>query len=119
MFWQRGESVMKDKQKDSEDMNDQKNVQEKFESLPLNEKLSSLFKMELVTISEAVNYVVKDPMRVAEKIGDIITDFGIRVEKEFSGAAAKGSGEPPKPDTEGSTKKTRSRRATGPNSPST
>lgn len=109
---------MKDNQKVSEDMDDQKKIQENFESLPLNEKLSSLFKMEVVTITEAVNYLVKDPMKVAERLGDFITDLGSKVEKEFRGGAAGRSGEPSKPDTGGAAKKTRTKRATGPNSPS-
>ncbi len=109
---------MKDNQKVSDDTDDQKRIQENFESLPLNEKLSSLFKMEVVTITEAVNYVIRDPMKVAERFGDFITDLGSKVEKEFRDATATYSGESTKQDTGGAAKKTRTKGATGPNSPS-
>ncbi len=74
-------------------------IHSKFDSLPLDEKIASLFKMEMATISEAINYVVNDPMKVVEKIGDTISEFGAKVEKEVrnAGSTAK-SGQEPKPD---------------------
>jgi hypothetical protein len=114
MFYQLGENVMKHDQKLSDDTDDQKRIQEKFESLPLNEKLSSLFNMEVATISEAVNYVINDPMKVVEKLGDMITDFGTKVEKEYRSVTSTA----PSPPSGSSNKKARARRPSGPNAPS-
>ncbi len=96
---------------DDKEIDDQKQVQEKFESLPLNEKISTLFKMEVSTLSEAINYVVKEPMKVAEKFGDLITDLGAKIEHEFGRSADKG---PQNQNPTGQNKKKRSRRATEP-----
>ena len=74
-------------------MENEKQVYEQFASLPLSEKVSSLFRMEIATISEAFDYLVKEPMKVAEKLGDVITEFGKKVETEFK-KASKGENEP-------------------------
>lgn len=63
-------------------------VEDTFASLPLDEKFSSLVKMEVATISEAFNYVISDPMKVVAKIGEAISDLGTRVEREVKDAAA-------------------------------
>ena len=75
-------------------MDSEKQIHEQFEALPLSDKVSSLFKMELATISEAITYVVREPMKVAEKLGDFVTEFGKRVETEFK-RASQGEGQPP------------------------
>lgn len=63
--------------------------QAEFEALPLNKKFESLFKMEAATLSEAFNYVVNEPMKVVEKVGDVINDLGTRIETEVRKAAGK------------------------------
>lgn len=92
-------------------MENEKQIREQFASLPLNEKISSLFKMEIATISEAVNYVVSEPMKVAEKLGDLISEFGTRVETEFK-KASKVSDEPPEQEKRRPGKKSGARRGT-------
>jgi hypothetical protein len=57
-------------------------LQSEFESLPLDEKLANLFKMEAVTLSEGLAYAVKSSSEVVEKMGDVITDIGSRIETE-------------------------------------
>lgn len=62
--------------------------QEEFEALPLEEKFAKLFQMEAATFTEAFNYAVNSPMKVVEKVGDVITDLGIKIETEVKKAAA-------------------------------
>jgi hypothetical protein len=57
-------------------------LQNEFESLPLDEKIANLLKMEAVTLSETFAYAVKSPLEVVEKVGDVITDIGLRIEAE-------------------------------------
>lgn len=85
--------------------------QEDFEALPLGEKISTLFRMEIATISEAVNFVVKDPMKAAEKFGEVITEFGKKVEHEIR-CATKKSDDGPEPNRGGRDKKARKARTT-------
>ena len=70
-------------------MENEKRLEEQFASLPLGEKVASLFNMELATISEAFTYLAKEPMRVVQKIGDLAVEFGNRVEEEFNRARTK------------------------------
>lgn len=65
--------------------------QAEFETLPLEEKFARLFKMEAVTLSETLAYVVNSPMKVVEKVGDIIVDIGKKIEEEARKAASGGA----------------------------
>lgn len=56
--------------------------QAEFEALPLEKKIAHLLRMEAVTLGETFAYVVNSPMKVVEKVGDIIAEFGIRLENE-------------------------------------
>jgi hypothetical protein len=62
--------------------------QAEFEALPLDQKFARLFKMEAATISETFNYVMKDPMKVVEKVGDVMTEFGTKIENEVRKATS-------------------------------
>ena len=58
-----------------------------FASLPLEKKIASLLKMEAVTLSETFDYVINSPMKVVEKVGDVIAEFGMKIEKEAKKAS--------------------------------
>lgn len=62
--------------------------QQEFEAMPLEKKIASLFRMEAVTLSETVAYVVNSPMKVVEKVGDVIAEFGMKIENEARKAAS-------------------------------
>ncbi len=57
-------------------------LQNEFGGLPLDEKIANLLKMEAVTLSETFAYAIKSPLEVVEKVGDVITDIGTRIEAE-------------------------------------
>ena len=61
--------------------------QEEFEALPLEKKIASLLRMEAVTLGETFAYVVNSPMKVVEKVGDVIAEFGMKIENEARKAA--------------------------------
>ena len=69
--------------------------QEEFEALPLEKKIANLLRMEAVTLGETVAYVVNSPMKVVEKVGDVIAEFGMKLERE-----AKKASRPKEPATE-------------------
>jgi len=69
--------------------------QKEFEALPLEKKIASLLRMEAVTLGETVAYVVNSPMKVVEKVGDVIAEFGMKLERE-----AKQASRPNEPVTE-------------------
>jgi ferredoxin len=55
---------------------------EEFDALPLEKKIAYLMRMEAVTLSETVAYVVNSPMKVIEKVGDVMAEFGMKLEQE-------------------------------------
>lgn len=77
--------VMEDQQKNTE----RSKLHAEFEALPLDEKISSLFKMEAVTLSETFAYAIESPLKVVEKFGDMITDLGEKIEHKAKEAQEK------------------------------
>ena len=57
-------------------------LQNEFGNLPLDEKIANLLKMEAVTLTETFAYAVKSPLEVVEKVGDVITEIGLKIEAE-------------------------------------
>jgi hypothetical protein len=89
-----------------------------FDALPLDQKIAALMRMEAVTLSETFAYVVNSPMKVVEKVGDVMAEFGMRLEQEARKATRPASHTPPStPPTPGGEKasepkpKTTSRKA--------
>ena len=60
--------------------------QAEFEALPLEKKFARLLRMEAVTLSETFAYVVDSPMKVVEKVGEVIAEFGTKLENEVKKA---------------------------------
>jgi DNA-binding transcriptional MocR family regulator len=93
-------------------------VQAEFEALPLDEKFASLFKMETATVTEAFNMLVNHPMKVVEKVGDVISDLGVKIEAEARKAAASARSKPePKAAAKPRAAKPRAKKATKPPKP--
>ncbi len=63
-------------------------LQAEFNALPLDKKFASLLQMEAATINEAVKYVADSSMKALEKLGDVISDFGAKVETEAKKATS-------------------------------
>jgi hypothetical protein len=61
--------------------------QAEFEALPLEEKFARLFRMEAATLSEAFTYAFNSSSKVVERMGDVISDFGVKIETEVKRAA--------------------------------
>jgi len=57
--------------------------QEEFKELPLEEKIKALLKMEAVTLQETFNYGINESMKAADRLGEVLADFGKKIEAEF------------------------------------
>src|SRR5947209_17813249 len=57
--------------------------EEEFKQLPLEEKLGSLFRMEVAAIEEAVTVVADASVKAFNKAAEVLDDFGSRVATEF------------------------------------
>lgn len=62
---------------------------DEFDALPLDEKISKLLRMEAVTLSETLAYVVQSPLKVVEKMGDVLSDIGAKIENQARTARTK------------------------------
>src|SRR5947209_16256576 len=58
--------------------------EEEFKQLPLEEKLGSLFRMEVAAIEETVTVVADASVKVFNKAAEVLDEFGNRVSAEFS-----------------------------------
>ena len=58
-------------------------IQAEFEALPLEKKIASLLRMEAVTLGETFEYVVSSSIKAVEKAGDVIQDFGTKLDQEM------------------------------------
>ena len=59
---------------------------EEFKELSLEEKIKTLLKMEAVTLQETFSYGLNESMKAADRLGDVLADFGKKVEAEFKKA---------------------------------
>jgi len=92
---------------------------EEFNRLPLDEKFASLFQMEVATLSDAASQLASSSLKIFEKVGDAISDFGAKIESEAKNAARcsdSGLNDSNQGDT---AKKTKSARKGKPNTPRT
>lgn len=53
-----------------------------FAELPLEKKIANLVRLEAITISETLAYVINSPFTVFDKIGDVLAEFGFKKEEE-------------------------------------
>lgn len=79
--------------------------QEEFNALPLDKKFANLLQMEVATLNEAFSYVANSSMKVIEKVGDAITDFGTKLESEAKKAASPAEPKPAAKSPKSSTAK--------------
>jgi ferredoxin len=59
-----------------------KKIVDEFQALPLEQKLAELFKMEAVALGETLTFVVNSPYLVIEKIGDVLAEFGMKMDRQ-------------------------------------
>ena len=62
----------------------ERQFEEEFKGLPLDEKFCSLFRMEAATLEETVKVVATAGEEVFTKFGDVLNDFGKKVQQEFN-----------------------------------
>jgi len=62
-------------------------IQDEFNALPLEKKISNLLKMEVVTLGETFSYVMNSPFKVVEKVGEVMAEFGMKIENEAKNAS--------------------------------
>lgn len=90
----RGEVVImtEEKKKDAgveteatEDMNEQ--YRKEFAEMPLEKKIANLVHLETIAFGETVSFIVNSPFKVADKLMDVVAEFGFKKEAQQKNAA--------------------------------
>ena len=82
--------------------------QEEFKELPLEEKIRTLLKMEAVTLQETFSYGLSESMKAADRLGNVLTEFGKKIEAEFKNVTHQDTKKPSAKSTKAGAKKPRS-----------
>ena len=61
---------------------------DEFKGLPLEEKIKILLRMEAVTLQETFNYGLAEAMKAGERLGEVLSDFGKKIEAEIKKATS-------------------------------
>jgi uncharacterized 2Fe-2S/4Fe-4S cluster protein (DUF4445 family) len=58
-----------------------------FSALPLEKKIANLVQLEAITFSETIAFVLNSPFNVADKLMDVLAEFGFKKEEDEKAAA--------------------------------
>ena len=58
-----------------------------FADLPLEKKLSNLVELEVMALSDTLSFVINSPYKVADKLMDVLAEFGLKKEADEKQAA--------------------------------
>lgn len=67
---------------------------EEFKGLPLEEKIKILLRMEALTLQETFNYGLGEAVKAGERLGEVLSEFGKKVEAEIRKATSQSHNEP-------------------------
>ncbi len=73
---------IEDEPKNQGQENEEEKYREEFTALPLEKKISTLMQLEAIALSETVAYVMNSPFTIADKIGDVLAEFGFKKEED-------------------------------------
>ena len=58
-----------------------------FEEMPLEKKIASLVRLETIALSETVSFIFNSPFKIADKVLDVMAEFGFKKEEQERAAA--------------------------------
>jgi hypothetical protein len=61
---------------------EERDFKKEFAELPLEKKVANLLEMEIVTLSETLNFVFNSPFKIFDKVMDVMAEFGLKLETE-------------------------------------
>ena len=73
------------KTKPVEDSNEQ--YKKAFTEMPLEKKIANLVQLETIAFGETVSFIINSPFKVADKLMDVMAEFGFKKEEKQKEAA--------------------------------
>ncbi len=58
-----------------------------FVDMPLEKKIASLVQLEAITLGETFSFIINSPFKVLEKVGDVMAEFGMDLERKAKEAS--------------------------------
>jgi len=67
---------------------DDKNEQyrKEFAEMPLEKKIANLVQLETLAFGETVSFIINSPFKIADKLMDVMAEFGFKKEEQQKGA---------------------------------
>ena len=72
-------------EKSAADANEQ--YRKEFAEMPLEKKIANLVQLETIAIGETVSFIINSPFAIADKLMDVMAEFGFRKEEQQKTAA--------------------------------
>jgi len=89
-----GEIVVMTKEKASTETSEAKSVEDQseeyrkqFAEMPLEKKIANLLQLETIALSETVSFIMNSPFQIADKVLDVMAEFGLKKEEKERDAA--------------------------------
>lgn len=76
------ENEKKEKEKAEEEKEQAEEYRKRFEDLPLEKKMAELVRLEGIALSETLSYIINSPYKAADKLMDIMAEFGFKLETQ-------------------------------------
>jgi ferredoxin len=67
------------------DRNEQ--YRKEFADMPLEKKIANLVQLESIALGETVTFIINSPFKIADKVMDVMAEFGFKKEEEQRAAA--------------------------------
>jgi ferredoxin len=58
-----------------------------FEEMPLEKKIANLVQLETIALGETVSFILNSPFKIADKVMDVMAEFGFKKEERQKEAA--------------------------------
>lgn len=75
----KAEQPVDDKAEEAVDQDEQ--YRKKFAELPLEKKIANLVQLEAMALGDTFAFVINSPFKIAEKLGDVMAEFGFKKEE--------------------------------------
>lgn len=74
-------------EEESEEKSQTEDYRKTFEEMPLEKKIANLVRLEAITLGETFSFIANSPYLIFEKIGDVMAEFGFKLEKDAKAAS--------------------------------
>ena len=69
----------------ADDQNEQ--YRKQFAEMPLEKKIANLVQLETIALGETVSFIINSPFKIADKVMDVMAEFGFKKEEQQKEAA--------------------------------